>query len=136
MHHLNTRGHPGNLALNKPQFLCVEELLDHLRHVLGDRVVRGVVVAADHALLVGRGELGAEEEGLAAGHGVAGDEGPAGVVGTRAAYCESTAGLSRAGSRVMETKRTGASLSTFGVRARMLLVMIGQVPVQLVKLES
>src|SRR5579884_264428 len=59
-----------------------------------------------------------------------------GSLRTCAAYLLSCAGVSRRGSTLIETKRTGASLSILPVILRICAVIIGQVPAQLVKMKS
>src|SRR5437868_4675750 len=52
------------------------------------------------------------------------------------AYPCRAAGVSRRGSTLMETKRTGAPLSIFDVMRRIVEVIIGHVPAQFVKMKS
>src|SRR5690348_5364496 len=59
-----------------------------------------------------------------------------GSLRTFVAYRFNAAGVSRRGSTLMETKRTGASLSILEVIRRMVEVIMGHVPAQLVKMKS
>src|SRR5438067_13345034 len=49
-----------------PALLFVNQIIDDSRDVIHDVVARGPVVVADHAVLVGDGELGAVEQRLSA----------------------------------------------------------------------
>src|SRR5207253_4711002 len=59
-----------------------------------------------------------------------------GSLRTLDAYVCSAAGVSRSGSTLIETKRTGASLSILVVIRRIVAAIIGHVPAQLVNMKS